>query len=750
MRFRLFFGTLRGLRGGLALAATLAAATASAASGHPTGQGLVALSPAEQGVISQAIGRDDRTYHAVPSAVGPRAANARHEIQTEFTQRGIAIVSGNDRVTFALKEAGYGDALSSISPAAPHARANRVEYRRGTLVEWYANGPSGLEQGFTLSSSPPRRGTGRLTLALDLSGNLTASLDPDGRGLAFLRAGNPIPVLRYAGLIAYDAAGRNLPAHLELSGRTLLVRVDDAGARYPVVIDPFVYKASLYASDFTGEAGCCSFGTSVAISGNTIIVGAPNPTYELPGAAYVFVKPSSGWLGNLMESAKLTPSDSESGDRFGASVAIHGDTVIVGASHPVFPSETYPGAAYVFVKPAGGWAGTLSESAKLTASDGAAGDRFGSSAAVHGDTVVIGAPGDDQSWGTVTSTDKGSAYVFVKPAGGWAGALTQHAKLRAGGWRESFQAEFGRAVAVRGDTVVVGAPFQDVDGSADEGAAWIFVEPAGGWAGTPAQSAKLVSPSGRADDKVGTSVAISGDTVFVGAPGEDVYYEDLLFQKNRGAAYVFLEPAGGWTGQPSIAAKLSVSDGSTGDGFGLQVAASGDRVLVSGEQHIDAGYYLEPAGGWAGELEETEKVPSGSGNALRFFGLSGNTIVAGSDALNAAQVFVRRIIITFLNLRALSSETFPAGSTIPVEVQLNGEDAIPVSDREAEALASSCSVPVFFSGDGSTGCAGYDGREFHFELRTSARLAPGRYTITVRVLLDGEAVSAETVDVQIR
>ena len=745
MRFGLYFGTLRGL----ALAAALAPATASAASGNPAagkegaGQGLAALSPAEQGVISQAIGRDDPAYHAVPSAAGPRAANARHEIRTEFSERGVAIISGRDRVTFTLKGTGYGDALSPVSPAAaPHARANRVEYRRGDLVEWYANGPSGLQQGFTLNSAPARRGSGPLTLALDVSGNLTTSLDRDGRGLAFSRAERESPVLRYAGLTAYDAAGRELPAHLELSVSTLLLRVDDTGARYPVVIDPFVHKATLYPSDFD-EIGFGSFGMAVAISGDTIVIGAPNFGPDLPGLAYVFVRPPSGWSGNLVESAKLTPSIREINDEFGVSVAIHSDTVIVGASH-LHAQNPHPGEAYVFVKPPGGWAGALNENAKLTASDGSPDDYFGWTAAVSGDTVVIGAPRDDQSLGNVTIPLKGSAYIFVEPPGGWAGTLTQNAKLRAAAqWRESFRALFGSAVGVSGDTVVVAAPYEDVDGHLNEGAAYVFVEPAGGWSGALTQSAKLLSPFGKEGDQVGSSVAISGDTVFVGAPGDD-----FLSQPSRGAAYVFVRPTGGWSGQPPPAARLLASDGQAYDQLGRQAAASGDRVMIAAS-FDETSFYLfaKPAGGWAGQVAEIEKVSFPAQGSVPV-GLSSDTMVAGVGD-NSALVFVRYFIIQYLNLRELS-KIFPPGSTIPVKAQLHGEDGIPISNREAESLAGSCSVQVSFSGDGSTGCAGYARGEFHFNLRTPRRLAPGTYTITVSVLLDGETVSAETVDVRIR
>src|SRR5208282_4644313 len=109
-------------------------------------------------------------------------------------------------------------------------------YRRGPLTEWYVNGPIGLEQGFTVNERPGRTHGQPLAVAIDLSGNLTAASD-DRQGL-MLRSADGKPVLRYLGLTAYDATGRELRAWEELRGSRLMLKVDDAGAHYPLVIDP--------------------------------------------------------------------------------------------------------------------------------------------------------------------------------------------------------------------------------------------------------------------------------------------------------------------------------------------------------------------------------------------------------------------------------------------------------------------------------------------------------------------------------
>ena len=165
----------------------------------------------------------------------------------------------------------------------------------------------------------------------------------------------------------------------------MLIRVDDLGARYPVVVDPVVQEAVLKASD-----GDLSFGDSIASSGDTIVVGSSGANSN-QGVAYVFVKPAAGWGGTLSENAKLSASDGAPNDRFG-SVAISGDTIVVGASNASVGANENQGAAYVFVKPAGGWSGMLQENAKLTArsTTGRSGDHFGGTVAVAGDTIAVG------------------------------------------------------------------------------------------------------------------------------------------------------------------------------------------------------------------------------------------------------------------------------------------------------------------------------------------------------------------------
>ena len=496
-----------------------------------------------------------------------------------------------------------------MEPVKPVATGNRVEYRREALTEWYVNGPFGLQQGLTLESKPSVGRPGEeLRLSLNLVGGLTARVDKDRRGVS-LCGTDGAAVYRYAGLTVLDAEGREAQAWLEVEGDGLAIVVDDRDLRYPLMIDPLIQKAKLTASD---GAGNDQFGNSVSISGNTVVVGASDDDSQ-KGSAYVFVKPSGGWS-NMTQTAKLTASDGAEGDEFGYSVSVSGDTVVVGADGDDDDGD-WSGSAYVFVKPGGGWS-NMTQTAKLTASDGAEGDYFGGSVSISGETVVVGANGDTSGsayvfvkpgadWADMTQTakltasdgaasdyfgysvsisgdtvvvgahyadsQKGSAYVFVKPGADWAD-MTQTAKLTASdGVANDY---FGYSVSISGDTVVVGAPFDD-DNGGYSGSAYVFVKPSGGWSNMT-QTAKLTASDGAEGDYFGVSVSISGDTVVVGAEGDD---DNGGYS---GSAYVFVKPSGGWSNMTQTA-KLTASDGAALDDFGYSVSISGDTVVVGAE-----------------------------------------------------------------------------------------------------------------------------------------------------------------------
>jgi hypothetical protein len=427
---------------GIALTTLLAIPACMAGQQYPA-DGLSILPAEAQRSVSAALGRDLPEYLAQARSGGFKARNAQHKLAADFTSQGVTVRGENVIWKIALRGYGYGGVLKPWPMVVPRAKFNRVEYRRGSLTEWYVNGPAGLEQGFTITKPPGQANHRPLTIMLSLSRDLTVDVDDNHIGLR-LKTRDGKAGLRYAGLSAADAAGRRLPAWLEVQGEQLLLRVNDNGGRYPVVIDPWVQLAELTASDGAPGDG---FGSSVSISGNTVVVGSPNSNNRR-GVAYVFEKPERGWA-NITQTAKLTAWDGADA-KFGSSVAISGNTIVVGApSQPVFErfnSNNFQGTAYVFVKPASGWT-DMTPTAKLTASDGAPGDFMGSSVCISGNTIVVGA-------NQVDSFGQGAAYVYVEPVGGWRDMIETAALTASDGAVGSF---FGFSVSISGHTVVVGA-----------------------------------------------------------------------------------------------------------------------------------------------------------------------------------------------------------------------------------------------------------------------------------------------------
>ena len=354
------------------------------------------------------------------------------------------------------------------------------------------------------------------------------------------------------------------------------------------------------------------FGNEVAVSGDTAVIGAPKmhqSAFTGAGAAYVFTRVGDSWT----EQAKLTASDGAPGDRFGWSVAISGETIVVGAMWDDVGANVDQGSAYVFTRTAGTW----SEQAKLTASGGVARAEFGIGVAVSGDDVVVGAMSFADDLGV---PPQGSAHVFVRSGGRW----SEQAELAAS---DGVVGDgFGFKVDIDGDTAVVGAS----RGKGGQGVAYVFSRTGGAWT----QQKVLHARDGVADDDFGFWVAMDDDTVVVGDPSDD----------GQGAAYVFVRTGGHWVEQE----KLTASDGTgraanpeRGDFFGRSVAVSGDTVVV-GAQFDDAGPKNNDAQGSAYVFRRTgtkwsEKahLTARDGASTDLFGVSvgvsGDTAVVGAS-----------------------------------------------------------------------------------------------------------------------
>ncbi len=315
-------------------------------------QGLRGLPLAARGPVSTVLGRENAAYQVGVAGGALHAANPAQRLSSSFASGGVSVSSGAATVTLGLRELGYGSSLNSVGAAAPRAHANRVVYSRPGLSEWYANGPLGLEQGFVIAKAPARHAPGPLTLVIGLAGNVRASLDGAGKGVAFTSAGKT--ALRYTGLAASDARGRPLHASMRLDGSRLELLIDARNARYPLRVDPFVQQDSHYSQTgekFTAES-TGELGKSVAVSadGSTVIIGAPATSGKV-GAAYVFEHSTEGFPAEWYMQQKLTGAGEAAGGRFGERVALStdGNTALIGG-----PGDGGKNARCLGVHPLGG------------------------------------------------------------------------------------------------------------------------------------------------------------------------------------------------------------------------------------------------------------------------------------------------------------------------------------------------------------------------------------------------------------
>jgi hypothetical protein len=375
--------------------------------------------------------------------------------------------------------------------------------------------------------------------------------------------------------------------------------VDEALARDGVP------QLKLTASDGAAQA---RFGRSVAVQGDTAVIGAILADVDgnaAQGAAYVFVRGDGGWT----ERQKLTASDGTAFERFGGSLALDGDTLLVGT----WGASAERGAVYVFVRDGSGW----TEQAKLTAPDAAQNDLFGEYVAIDGDTAVIGAPGVD---GAGASFEQGAAYVSTRTGASW----SEPSRLPVTGGERGDQS--GHGVAIAGDTAFVGVPFAEVGSNFDQGAVDLFARDGEAW--EPA--GRLSAADGAGIDRFGFSVAAAGDTVAVGAIGAG------SSAPGTGAVYVFTSDGGAWNQQ----AKLGAVDGAPFDNFGNAVALAGDR-LVAGADFATVGdntwqgaayVYARDGGVWThlAKLVANDGAPFDgfSGNAVA---IDDHTVLAGAQ-----------------------------------------------------------------------------------------------------------------------
>jgi hypothetical protein len=527
---------------------------------------LSALPPAAQSYISGSLGASLPSYRIEDRADGFHATS--RGLASDFTGQYVQISHDSAQLRLALEAYGHGHSLNTVkSTSATRVSPNRVEYHHQGLTEWYVNGPLGLEQGFTVDRAE-KTSSGPLTVALALDGNVSASLGEGGTAVRLSdRQGKN--QFEYSGLVSTDADGKELPSRLEVAGSRLLIRVDDSTARYPVTIDPWVNYTitSAFTSFVPGDDAGASVSVDVSTSSNDYVVvvgarGAVQPTSIggnglATGVAYVF-ESQNCCTSPTWTTFTLFPSDGVTGDFFGQSVSIDNN-------------------------PYSSW---------------------------NGQTIAVGA------WNHNSGT--GKTYVFVKPGSWWTNS-SETAQLTNSAGLPGF--EFGFAVSVSSNMVVVGEPQPYACAGCGAGAAYVY-ETTGPWVTTSTPSGVLTTPSLPNGSEFGFSVSINGaggydhpGVAMVGAPQLPGFGGCNC---GPGYAYIYQEPTGGWAGPAATIATLS-SPYSTNDWFGFSVSmALGDWAVV-GAPNATCVYKQLPV-----NIQVCPKnLPAKTGLAYQFSGLAG-------------------------------------------------------------------------------------------------------------------------------
>ncbi|MDH4452523.1 MAG: FG-GAP repeat protein [Verrucomicrobiota bacterium] len=673
-----------------------------------------------------------------PIEGGWQARNPGQQWTTKFDGRGFTATPREGNWTWGLELESYGRGTQQRKvngQPAVKAEGQKLSYQWDkTLLEWWVNDQRGLEHGYTLTQRPETQDPSDpavLTLLIGTRGTLMPKVTPDALGVSFCD-GSGAAVLNYAGLKVWDADHKELGSRFESAGngRVRLV-VEEGTARYPITIDPIAQQAYVKLGNGGNSDANDQLGP-VAVDGDTVVVGAanedssttgvnstPNDFSADAGAAYVFVRNGATWS----QQAYLKASQVNASDSFGWSVAVSGDTVVVGAIREdssttginSTPNEglSDAGAAYVFVRSGVTW----SQQAYLKASQVTAGDGFGSAVAVSGDMVVIGALGEDSSTTGINSTpnegltDAGAAYVFVRSGVTW----SQQAYLKAS--QVTAGDSFGSAVGLSGDTVVVGAMYEDSsttgtgstpnEGASNAGAAYVFVRSGVTWS----QHAYLKASQVTAGDGFGSAVAVSGDTVVIGAQGEDSSTTGINSTPNEalgafgdaGAAYVFVRSGTTWSQQ----AYLKASNTGASDSFGISVAVSGDTVVVGAcredsgttginsapdESATDAGaaYVFVRSGTTWSQQAYLKASNTGAADQFGLFAaVSGDTVVIGAPREDSGTVGINSTPDELATDAGVAYVLVRSGTTWSQEAYVKPSDTGPanVGDNFGSAVA---------------------------------------------------------------
>lgn len=539
-------------------------------------------------------------------------------------------VGGSSAWSLKLIGFGSGDGGANLAASSVRRQSpTRVDRLWGDcLSEWYSWNGEGLEHGLVLACGPEGHALDTLHFEFEFPRSYLAVECDGAGGLLFVDPDESIGI-RYANLHVFDARGVELAALMHADNGVLRIDVWAGGAQYPITVDPIIEPMNLIGSGafpFHGPSVSISGDTAVVgsfaeSSGCSGVNCDPATTGNLSGsgAAYIFERQSTGWV----QRAYLKASNPDINDHFGTAVAISGDLLVIGAPDEDSSStgingnqldNTAPsaGAVYVFSRIAGGW--TQHAYIKPLVSSG--NRYFGRAVAISDETIVVGAIGDPSGASgvngnafDVSKPGSGAAYIFERVGTTW----SQVSYLKAS--NPDAGDHFGHSVAIEDDVVVVGAPLErsastGVNGNgsdnslANAGAAYVYTRHPWGWIGPD-----YVKSSNTSDSALfGHDVDIHNRVMIVGSPGHGVQQGMLA----RGAAYVFEQTTGPWAESAYLVAQYAEANSQ----FGYSVAV-GDDVLLVGAPYdrvnsvgVD-GPFQSPTLADAGAVDEFERTGTG-------------------------------------------------------------------------------------------------------------------------------------------
>jgi len=405
-----------------------------------------------------------------------------------------------------------------------------------------------------------------------------------------------------------------------------------------------------------------AFGVSVAVDGQSVLIGASSDRVvgTNGGSASVFTRTDTSWTSDGF----LTVEAGEAGNRFGHSVCLRENVALVGVPCEDRAGGVDAGGVYVFARYEAGW----NLETILTDSEGGANDQFGSSLSFDGTYCIVGVPFDDTSAGN----DAGSAWIFVRPGRQWLQRVKVLDPEAATGDR------FGSSVFIQGDTAIVGVPGDDTTAGGDSGSASVFFRSGSAW---PRQ-ARILDPGGAPGDNFGASVALQSDTALIAAP-----LDNTTRGTDAGSVSAFIRQGEVWS--PEI--KLEDSSGTTGDRFGFSIGFDGETAVVgapfddtgSGSNAGSVSFFSKVGGTWTSLAKRTDRIGAANASFGHAVSVDGENAVVGAPGMDdEAGLDAGRATIFFLGPEgwaAQSTERFPgrsAGDQFGRAVSLHGEEVM--------------------------------------------------------------------------